>query len=55
MPPDWVYPYVLSDIDNMLGQNNPILEDVAKKVNALDLADARKAETDQRRRHRMGQ
>ncbi len=44
MPPDWVYPYVLSDIDNMLGQNNPILEDVAKKVNALDLSDARKAE-----------
>ncbi len=46
MPPDWVYPYVLSDIDNLLSTDSPnaILEDFATKTNALDLPAARKAE-----------
>ena len=39
MPPDWVYPYVISDIENLLdaGNNNAILEDFAKKTDALDV------------------
>ena len=39
MPPDWVYPYVISDIENLLdaGNDNAILEDFAKKADALDV------------------
>ena len=46
MPPDWVYPYVLSDIDNLLaaGSDNAMLEDFRAKVASLDLPDARKTE-----------
>ncbi|MBU2032825.1 MAG: DUF885 domain-containing protein, partial [Alphaproteobacteria bacterium] len=38
MPPDWVYPYVVSDIENLLaaGDDNAILEDYRQKVAALD-------------------
>lgn len=40
MPPRWVYPYVISDIENLLGggDRNAILEDFAGKVEKLDLA-----------------
>ncbi|MXP47846.1 DUF885 family protein [Altererythrobacter luteolus] len=42
MPPDWVYPYVISDIENLLnsGDANPILEDFSKKVSAIELTAA---------------
>lgn len=45
MPPDWVYPYVLSDIDNLLeaGSGNAVLEDFRGEVAKLDLSDATKA------------
>ncbi len=38
MPPDWVYPYVISDIENLLsaGDDNAVLEDFESKVAALD-------------------
>lgn len=38
MPPDWVYPYVITDIENLLGAglDNAILEDFGNKVSALD-------------------
>ncbi len=38
MPPDWVYPYVISDIENLLsaGLKNAVLEDFEAKVSALD-------------------
>lgn len=38
MPPDWVYPYVISDIENLLaaGDDNAILEDYRTKVGALE-------------------
>ncbi len=37
MPPDWVYPYVISDIENLLaaGDDNAILEDFRSKVAEL--------------------
>ncbi len=40
MPPKWVYPYVISDIENLLnaGDDNAVLEDFRSKVDALDLA-----------------
>ncbi len=46
MPPDWVYPYVISDIENLLkaGADNAVLEDFGGKVDALTLADADKAQ-----------
>ncbi|MGB7406878.1 MAG: DUF885 domain-containing protein [Pontixanthobacter sp.] len=39
MPPDWVYPYVISDVENLLsaGSDNAVLEDFEGKVNALDI------------------
>lgn len=43
MPPDWVYPHVLSDIDNLLTptapdySGNAIIDDFRQKVAALDL------------------
>ncbi|MFB0611925.1 DUF885 domain-containing protein [Aurantiacibacter poecillastricola] len=45
MPPDWVYPYVLSDIRNILdaGTDNAVLEDFRGKVAELDLGDAAEA------------
>lgn len=46
MPPDWVYPYVISDIENLVrpGGTNAVLEDFAAKVNALDIDDEAKME-----------
>ncbi|GAA4047558.1 DUF885 domain-containing protein [Parerythrobacter jejuensis] len=46
MPPDWVYPYVISDVENLVkdGQSNAILDDFAAKVAALDIADEAKME-----------
>jgi len=45
MPPDWVYPYVLSDIDNLLsaGLNSAVLDDFRTKVGKLDISDDEKA------------
>ncbi len=45
MPPDWVYPYVISDIENLLsaGLDNAILEDFEEKVGELDIDAAAKA------------
>ncbi|MGB3738971.1 MAG: DUF885 domain-containing protein [Pontixanthobacter sp.] len=39
MPPDWVYPYVIDDVENLLsaGNDNAVLEDFADKVNAVDM------------------
>ncbi len=39
MPPKWVYPYVISDVQNLLsaGNDNAVLEDFAGKVDALDI------------------
>jgi uncharacterized protein (DUF885 family) len=39
MPPDWVYPYVISDVRNLLnaGMDNAVLEDFNAKVDALGL------------------
>ena len=45
MPPKWVYPYVIGDIDNLLkaGAANPVLEDFKTKVAKLDIPAAEKA------------
>lgn len=45
MPPRWVYPYVIKDVQNLLdaGAGNAVLEDFGGKVDALALADADKA------------
>ena len=39
MPPDWVYPYMISDVEGLLaaGDDNAVLEDFAGKVAALEL------------------
>ena len=44
LPPKWVYPYVLNDIDNLLkaGDKNAVLDDFRGKVAKLDLAQAEK-------------
>ncbi|WP_274698405.1 DUF885 domain-containing protein [Aurantiacibacter sp. D1-12] len=41
MPPDWVYPYVLNDIENLLsaGMDNAVLEDFRSEVAVLDLGE----------------
>ncbi len=46
MPPDWVYPYVISDLEGLIaaGDGNAVLEDFAGKVEKLELADAEKAQ-----------
>ena len=46
MPPDWVYPYVISDIENLLaaGDENAVLEDFREKVVALDIDDETKTD-----------
>lgn len=46
MPPRWVYAYVISDIENLLGEGegNAILTDLGAKVDRLDLADEAKIE-----------
>ncbi len=39
MPPDWVYPYVISDLENLIdaGSGNAVLEDFATKLDGLGL------------------
>ena len=45
MPPDWAYPYVISDIENLLkaGDDNAILTDFASKSGRLSLDDGAKS------------
>ncbi|WP_340588257.1 DUF885 domain-containing protein [Erythrobacter alti] len=45
MPPDWVYPYVLSDIENLLaaGLDNAVLEDFRGEVSMLDISEDEQA------------
>ncbi len=45
MPPQWVYPYVISDIQNLLeaGDSNAVLADLAGKLDKLELDAATKA------------
>jgi uncharacterized protein (DUF885 family) len=45
MPPAWVYPYVISDIRNLLdaGDGNAVLADLAGKLDKLDLPAETKA------------
>jgi len=40
MPPDWVYPYVIADLEALIaaGNDNAVLEDFEKKVMALPVA-----------------
>lgn len=49
--PDWVFPYVINDAKNVIsgapfekGADSPIYADLKKKVNALSIADAEKAD-----------
>ena len=47
MPPDWVYPYVVSDIENLLaaGNENAVLTDFGEKVAAIaELSDNERRE-----------
>ncbi len=51
MPPDWVYPYVISDSRNVItgapfteGEDAPLYADLQAKVNALDIPDEQKAD-----------
>jgi uncharacterized protein (DUF885 family) len=50
MPPKWVYPYVISDVDNLLdaGSGNAILDDFREKVAKLDIPSTQKADLDSR-------
>ncbi|MEO9461860.1 MAG: DUF885 domain-containing protein [Marinomonas sp.] len=45
MPPKWVYPYVVSDIENLLnaGDDNAVLKDFKSKVDALPAGDQNNA------------
>ena len=45
MPPDWVYPYVLSDIANLLeaGMDNAVLEDFRSEVGGLEISETERA------------
>ena len=49
--PDWVFPYVINDAKNVIsgapfetGADSPIFADLKKKVNALSITDAEKAD-----------
>ncbi|MCU0947882.1 MAG: DUF885 domain-containing protein [Porphyrobacter sp.] len=46
MPPKWVYPYVISDIGNLLGSGdgNAVLEDFGKKLAGINLPADQKAD-----------
>ncbi|WP_265528422.1 DUF885 domain-containing protein [Sphingomicrobium marinum] len=50
MPPKWVYPYVISDIDNLLnaGRQNAILNDFRDKVGKLQISNAQRADLNAR-------
>lgn len=41
-PPKWVYAYLISDIGNLQGPNNAVVEDLAAKVAKLDIDAAEK-------------
>lgn len=50
-PPDWVYPYVLSDTRNVItgapfddGDDAPLFADLQEKVNGLEISDEAKAD-----------
>jgi uncharacterized protein (DUF885 family) len=36
-PPKWVYPYVISDIDNLLKPDNAVIEDIGAKIGKLEI------------------
>lgn len=42
-PPKWVYAYLISDIGNLLGPDNAVIEDITAKVGKLGVSDAEKA------------
>jgi uncharacterized protein (DUF885 family) len=42
-PPKWVYPYVISDIENLLKPGNAVIEDIEAKIAKLDVDAAEKA------------
>lgn len=42
-PPKWVYAYLISDIGNLLGPDNAVIDDIMAKVGKLDVSDAEKA------------
>ena len=42
-PPKWVYAYLISDIGNLLGADNAVIEDISAKVGKLDASDSEKA------------
>ncbi|HEV2598510.1 DUF885 domain-containing protein [Sphingopyxis sp.] len=42
-PPKWVYPYLISDIGNLQGPDNAVVEDIVAKVGKLDVDPAEKA------------
>ena len=42
-PPKWVYPYLISDIGNLQGPDNAVVEDIVAKVGKLDVDAAEKA------------
>lgn len=46
MPPDWVYPYVIADLEALIaaGDDNAVLEDFGAKLAALDLSAAAAAD-----------
>lgn len=51
IPPDWVFPYVLSDTRNVItgapftdGEDAPLFADLQSKVNALEISDEEKAD-----------
>ncbi|QLC25560.1 DUF885 domain-containing protein [Parasphingopyxis algicola] len=51
LPPDWVFPYIISDARNVItgapfteGEDAPLFADLQSKVNALDIPDADKAD-----------
>ena len=50
MPPKWVYPYVIGDIDNLLkaGTSNAMLDDFREKIGKLDLPADQKADLERR-------
>lgn len=41
-PPKWVYPYVISDIQNLLKPDNAVIDDITAKVGMLDIDAAEK-------------
>lgn len=42
-PPKWVYPYLISDIGNLQGPDNAVIEDITAKVGKLAIDAAEKA------------